>query len=233
MMKVFKVIANSLFPNKCISCGEIVENDDFLCDYCYELLERIDLLKICKRCGRNKKDCECKYRVFHFNGCVAPFENKDIARKSMYKFKFSKNMRTADFFGFEMAKAVETIYKEIDFDYITFVPMHFLKRLKRGFNQSQILANKLSRILGIPLRDDLLNVKFSFCSQHDLDYKQRYENAKKLYKYKRKIAGKTVLLVDDIKTTGASLDACAKQMILAGAQNVYCVTGLITKRKER
>ncbi len=232
-MRVFKVIANSLFPNKCISCGEVIENNEFLCDYCYELIEHIDLLKICKRCGRNKKDCECKYRVFHFNGCVSPFENKGISQTAMYKFKFSKNIKSSNFFGFEMAKAVETVFDDINFDYITFVPMHFLKKLKRGFNQSEILANKLSKILKVPLRNDLLNVKFSFRSQHDLDFKQRYANVKNLYTYKRKIAGKTILLVDDIKTSGASLDACAKQLILAGADNVYCVTGLITKRKEK
>ncbi len=231
-MKVFKVIINALFPNKCISCGEIIDRDDFFCEYCYEKLERVDFFKICTRCGLKKKECECKYRVFHFSGSIAPFINEDIAQNAMYRFKFAEIWSGSKFFAFEMAKAVKTVYNDINFDLITFVPMHFIKRLKRGFNQSEVLAKKLSEILGIKLCENLLSVKYSRKVQHDMSFKERFSNVKGKYSYNHNIAGKTVLLVDDIKTSGATLDACAKQLLLAGADNVYCVSGLISESKK-
>ncbi len=231
-MKVFNVIVNALFPTKCISCGEIIDRDNSLCDYCYEMLEYVDSSKICTHCGRIKKECTCKYRVYHFGGCVAPFENKDVAQNAMYRFKFARISGGVEFFAFEMAKAVKTVYNQIDFDCITFVPMHFIKKIKRGFNQSEVLAKKLSQILGINFCENLLSVRYSPKIQHKTDPKERFSNVKGMYSFNYNVTGKTVLLVDDIKTTGATLDECAKQLLLAGADNVYCVTGLISKSKK-
>jgi phosphoglycolate phosphatase-like HAD superfamily hydrolase len=56
-MKVFDVIINALFPNKCISCGSIIDRRESLCDYCYSKIERVDIFKVCKRCGLPKKQC--------------------------------------------------------------------------------------------------------------------------------------------------------------------------------
>ena len=231
-MKFFDVIANALFPNKCICCGEIIDKDDFLCDYCYEMIEYVDFSKICKRCGLDKKECQCKNRVFHFGGSIAPFVNKEVARKSMYRFKFGKTFSGSKFFAFEMAKAVKTVYNDIEFDGIAFVPMHFVKRLKRGFNQSQVLARELSKILDLKIFEGLLSSKYSPKIQHETPFKERFSNIKGRYKFNYNVTGKRILLVDDIKTTGASLDECAKQLLLAGADNVYCVTGLITQSKK-
>ncbi len=231
-MKVFDIIANALFPNKCICCGEIIDREDYLCDYCYEMIEYVDFSKICKRCGLNKKECQCKNRVFHFSGSIAPFENKEVARRAMYRFKFGRALGGSKFFAFEMAKAIKTVYNDVEFDGIAFVPMHFVKRLKRGFNQTEVLARELSKILEVKIFEDLLSSKYSSKIQHDLSFKERFFNIKGRYSFNYNITGKTILLVDDIKTTGATLDECAKQLLLAGADSVYCVTGLITQSKK-
>lgn len=231
-MKIFKIIIDSLFPQKCISCGKIIGSDDFICEYCLELLEVVDLFKICSSCGLPKKDCQCKLRVFHYAGVVAPFENTGTAKAAMYRFKFAKVTNGATFFAFEMAKAVSTVYNDITFDGIAYVPMHFIKEIKRGFNQSKLLAEKLSNILGLKLYDNLLTSNYRRTSQHDLPTSERFKNVKGMYKTNYKVTGKTILLVDDIKTTGATLDECAKQLLLAGADNVYCVCGLIRKSKK-
>jgi ComF family protein len=232
-MKVFDVIINALFPNKCISCGSIIDRRESLCDYCYSKIERVDIFKVCKRCGLPKKQCECKNRVFHFNGVTAPFYSEDIAKAAMYRFKFKKLSFCSRFFAFEMAKAVKGTYFDKRFDGIVYVPMSNVKELKRGFNQSEELAKGLSKILGIKLYNGVIRAKHNPEQQHDMHFKERFENVKGIYFYNKNVTGKTILLVDDIKTTGATLDECAKQLLLAGANDVYCVTGLITKPKER
>ena len=232
-MEIFKVIANALFPNRCIACGEIINKEEFLCDYCYEMKEYVDYSKICLRCGLPKKECQCKNKVFHFNGCVAPFYNKSVTKDAMYRYKFARVKSGSKFFANEMAKTVKTVYNDIVFDGISYVPMHKLKQLKRGFNQSEELAYRLSKILGLKVYSDLLHCKFTRIRQHDLPFKLRFQNVKNKYKTRYKVYGKTILLVDDIKTSGASLDECARQLLLAGADNVYCITGVITElRKE-
>ncbi len=232
-MKVFDIVVNALFPNKCIACGTIINREEALCDYCYSKIERVDFFSACKRCGAPKKLCECKYRVFHFSGMTAPFYNGDVAKAAMYKYKFEKLTICANYFAYEMAKAIKNTYFDIEFDGIVYVPMSNRKRLKRGFNQSQELAKRLSKLLGVAVYNDVLLARHKPQQQHDMHLKERFKNVKGIYYYNKKVTGKTILLVDDIKTTGATLDECAKQLLLAGANDVYCVTGLLTKPKER
>lgn len=89
-MKFFDSLINALFPNRCLSCGEIIERDEFLCEYCFEMIKSIDLSKICVGCGLPKKECQCKNRVYHFARALAPFENAGKAQNAMYRYKFKR-----------------------------------------------------------------------------------------------------------------------------------------------
>ena len=234
-MKLFKVIASALFPNVCVACGEIIPEGEHLCEYCTEMAETVDFTKACRRCGMPKKECMCSKRVFHFSGCAAPFYNKGVAQKAMYSFKFARKEYISKFFAERMALTVRSCYSDIDFDIITFVPMSLQKKLRRGFNQSELLAKQLSKILKLPLCGDLLLSGKNTAVQHKLGFDERFKNAKGKFKAntKYKLNGKTVLLVDDIKTTGATLDECAKQLLLLGADEVYCITGLMTAKNKK
>ena len=233
-MQFFKSILSAFYPNTCIARGDIIDEDESLCAYCFEMLPRVDLLKNCIRCGLPKKDCDCKNHVFYYNGCIAPFYNDATAKVAMYKFKFRKAEKNADFFVKNLALTVKTVYRDIKFDAVTYVPLTTKKNLKRGFNQSKILASKLAEILGLPLFDNLLYCKQNKTSQHDLkNPKDRFKNVEGLYGCMHKVKG-NILLIDDIKTTGATLNECAKQLILSGADKIYCATGLITyNRKDK
>ena len=231
-MQVFDSIVNAIFPQKCISCGEIIDKGEFLCEYCYEKIERVDFSKVCERCGLPKKECECKNRVFHFNSVIAPFTNGDIAKAAMYRFKFKKLAFCSNFFAAEMAKTVKMFYYDVDFDGVAFVPMHIIKQLRRGFNQSEELAKRIAKMLGKPLYRDVLSVKYTSKAQHNMSVEERFKNVKGKYRFNYKVTGKNILLVDDIKTTGATVDECAKQLLLAGANSVYCITGQISIPKK-
>lgn len=232
MKALISLIKEAFFPKTCAACGEITADGEPLCDYCREMLVRFDPMKRCIRCGTEKPGCDCRYRVFHFDGLIAPFENKDTAKLGVYAFKFRRKMGNADYFAEQMAFCVKNEYRDIRFDAVTFVPMHRLRFLKRGFNQSRVLAEKISDILNIPLAETLVTLKAGK-RQHDLFGKERFQNVKGRYSAKADAGGKTLLLVDDIKTTGATLDECAKQLFSAGADGVYCVTALISRRKKQ
>ena len=99
---------------------------------------------------------------------------------------------------------------------------------ERGYNQSEILAKGVAQNLKLPLYD-LLKVKEARKRQHEVSkFKERFNNVNGVYEVKDKLKFKNVLLIDDIKTTGATLDECAKCLKLKGVENVYCLTALVT-----
>ncbi len=232
MKTILKSFNSVLYPNTCICCGSIIEDGEFLCDYCHEFIELTDPLKRCKACGMNKSNCQCKRHVFYFNSAVAPFVNKGVAKRVMYIFKFGKREQSSEFFARQMAFCVKNEYRDISFDCITYVPMSKRKLAKRSYNQSFLLAKDISERLNIPIFS-LLKARHSYKSQHSLREKQRFKNVKGMYSAKCKLDGKRILLVDDIKTTGATLDECSKALLVAGADAVYCVTALISQKNKK
>ena len=232
-MNFYKTIISALYPNTCVGCSEILKDEEQLCDYCYEMIERTSKDKLCLKCGLPKKDCDCSRFIFRFDGCVAPFYYKGIAKRIMYGFKFRRKEYLADFFAQQMALCVKQNYLDIRFDGISYVPMLKKSKIRRGYNQSRVLALKLSKIIDIPVYENLLGLKNKKYIQHKLPYKMRFDNVNEKYFCKYNILGKNILLVDDIKTSGATLDECSKQLLRSGANRVYCVTALITYNRKK
>lgn len=226
-------ILNALFPNRCAGCNEIIPTGEGFCDYCFEMLPRTATDNLCKVCGCVKKYCQCKYHVFHFSGAIAPFYNDGPAKKGMYAFKFHKKPYFAKIYAKQMALSVKTAFYGVDFNAVVYVPLPLKRELTRGYNQSRELAVKLAEILNLPLVENALGCNNKKKIQHKTDIKERFKNVKGMYYPNISLKGRTVLLVDDIKTTGATLDECAKSLLKAGANDVYCVTGLTTKRKDK
>ena len=231
-MNLFKIVLAVLFPNKCLGCGEILNEGEFLCEYCHAMIERTAKDKLCLKCGLPKKKCDCSKYIFRFDRTVAPFYYNGIAKRIMYRFKFRHKEYASLFFAQQMALCVKQNYSDIEFSAVTYVPMLKRSELKRGYNQSKLLARDLAVILNLPLSEDLLGVKPKKHTQHKLPLSKRFENVKNKYFCNYSVQGKKILLVDDIKTTGATLDECAKQLLRSGADRVYCVTGLITNTKD-
>ncbi len=230
---IFKTILSALYPDCCMSCSDIVAEGELLCEYCFCMLERCRLENFCLKCGSPKEFCVCKKHVFHFDFAAAPFYNSGIAKRMMHKFKFRRKEYIGEFFARYMALMVKQCFMGVDFDYIAYVPMKRKSVLKRGYNQSRVLADGISRILKIRLLDNALGCRSKKHIQHKLKLKYRFKNVKDIYYHKENLNSKTILLVDDIKTSGATLDACAKALYAAGASRVYCITGLVTKFKNK
>lgn len=226
------LIKEVFFPNTCVGCGEVIGENEYLCDYCYSLLDGIKADKQCFKCGHLKSECECKYTTSSYSGCVAPFHNENVARKLMYKYKLGRRLYISDFFAYKMASCVKTAFYDVEFHGVCYVPISVNSLRKRGFDQSYKIAKKMSELLGIPLITKGIVCNTINTKQHKTSGKERRENVKGAFKIKRKFVG-NILLVDDIKTTGATLDECSKVLYKVGAQDVYCITALTTKYKDK
>ena len=136
-------------------------------------------------------------------------------------------------FAAEMAKTVSERYSGIRFDYITEVPITKRAVKERGYNQCALLAENLSRICGIPYRQGILKKIYETEKQHGLNYYLRRGNLTGVFDsgFPDEIKDKTILLCDDISTSGETLNECAKMLWLYGAEDIYCITAALTKMR--
>lgn len=228
----FNEIFIIIYPRKCISCGEIIDENEYLCDYCFNHIESIDHTKHCKICGAEKGQCSCSYRVYRFAGITSAFYNEGIAQKAYYAYKLNHKMHYSRFFAERMAMAVSKSYYGKKFDYICAVPTSLRSKMQRGFDHTEILYKDISLFLNIPRLDNILSCKSYVKPQHTSNFNDRQQNVRGKYSFNYNITGGRILLVDDIMTTGATLDECARQLLLAGADEVYCITALHNASKK-
>lgn len=226
-----KQLSKALFPNRCPVCGEVIALDAQLCDKCKEL----PIIKppFCEYCGASEIDCVCKKHKNEFKQIVAPYYYTDSLVMAIHRFKNSDMPFLTKRLGEDMAKCIEENYADISFDWITYVPLRSFHERKRGYNQSELLAQVVSEYINVGVYSLLVKVRYTGV-QHHKKAAQRAADVFGSYdvldEYKNQINGKTVLLIDDVKTTGSTLNECAKMLKIYGAKSVYCATVAVTKK---
>jgi len=215
----------------CPYCDKIINRNEELCENCKENLPKIKE-ETCNFCGAEKKRCGCKKHRMGYDGITSPFYYEGGIKECIHKFKFNSRDYLGTILAEAMVEKVEKDFKDIHFDFVCFVPFSKMQRLRRNYNSSEILANKISSKLGIPFKSVLVKL-FDTGTQHSMKVKNRSGNVFGVYDVKESVdvKGKTILLVDDIKTTGATLNECAWIMKIRGAQKVYCVTAALTGKE--
>lgn len=198
-----------LFPQRCPYCHKLILPKEIACEKCKSELPVHYAVRIAKG----------GYR------CYSPFLYVGKYAKSIKALKFSNRTSYSHSLAHQMSQAIKDIQKEVEFDYITCVPMHKAKLNQRGYNQAKTLALSLAKITDIPYIDTLkktVNNK----EQHRCDYKERLTNVKGIYKTIncQQIKHKNILVVDDIITTGCTLGECCKTLNHSGAGKLFCVT---------
>ena len=227
-MTLFDAFLETLYPPKCIICDEPIPEYGY-CDYCRGKLKPISE-PLCPQCGLDNENCECKKRIYHFDAITAPYFNEEYAQQAVYDLKFSKKFNCLRPFSKEMARCVKKNIGTENIDLICCVPAKQSSLYDRGFNQAELFAMKVSENLKIDFSRNLIHIVSEGKTQHRLKtIEDRYENVRGKFGVKKDITGKNILLVDDIKTTGATIDECARQLKFAGAEKVYCVTALVTR----
>ena len=227
-MKFSRLLSDLFYPNdlKCVVCdAELPKKTRYnVCDKC-QLSYNV---KFCQRCGRpiaNMAEyCDyCKENKFSFEKARSAFVYEDEVRRLVHKLKYGN----AKYLGGTMAQFMADVYYESDFgvDVITYVPMHPKAEKERGYNQAKVLADELSKILAIPVETLLFRQKYT---PHlaKMSKEERALAITDAYAVMpvESIKNKKILLVDDVFTTGATTNECAKVLKKAKADEIFVLT---------
>lgn len=221
-----------LYPRAiaCGLCGVELEEPGVLCTACVEKLPP-PAGPICVGCGRTCTGEERMCRSCRINGPVsdggfAAHDYTGLARGLLIAFKFEDHTGVRGLFSHGMAKAVRDGGVAGQIDCVTPVPMHWLRRFNRGYNQSELLAQWVAQSLGKPLLRHTLArpVHTKIIARTTGGQKERLQSAESSFRPGRNLVqGKTVLLVDDIQTTGSTIRVCVSILRQMGAAKVYSV----------
>lgn len=239
MKNLFKGINKFLdtyfFPDniKCIFCGRDIPNfeEKPYCPSCEKHLS-FNKDKRCKICDvpikENEIVCDlCKTHKRAFKKAFCPFLYSGIVRSNILSYKVD-NKR---YLSKSYAKLMYEYLKEsnLKIDIITYVPVHVKTLKRRTFNQSKLLAEKLGELMNVPVVETLEKT-IKTKQQKRLNYKERMKNLHSAFNVidKKIVKGKNILLVDDIITTCATVNACSLKIMSAGASNIY-VTAIARK----
>ena len=219
-----------LYPPRCACCNRVVAHKERLCQACADKLPRIEG-RLCGACGRSAELCGEKHR-FEFARCVAPFYYLEPVRRGIHGLKFEGRRNAAAYFGLEMAGAVRQRLAGISFDLVACVPLSRERERERGYNQASLLASQTAAVLQLPFEPRAMSKLYDNKPQHSLSRAERRGNVLGVYEAdERLVQDKCILLVDDIETTGSTLNECAKVLKLRGADVVYALVACITLRR--
>lgn len=215
-------IRATVYPDRCHFCGKVVEHKVTVCDSCKKQVKIIRGAR-CLSCGNMKKDCKCKGRSNFYNGIAAPFRYEGVVRSGISLWKFRGAERNVNFFANMVAAAIKDTYGDLKFDVITFIPQTKKESEEREYNQGEQLALAVGEKINTPVLPLLVKI-YETKRQHNLPLISRSGNVFGVFECcnKAQTEGKNILLVDDIKTSGSTLNECAKMLRIYGASSVYC-----------
>lgn len=232
MKKLTKIISNALSEMfaptfRCIACGKDVFDETAFCSDCASTVV-YNNGKTCKRCGvgiDGEEDyCDnCAFDKIYFDRAYSVFCYEGAVQKAILAMKFNNLASYAKVFAKYLVFLAEKYH--VEYDVVTFVPMSKQSLRKRGYNQAQWLARHFCELID---KDDLLVEALLKTKetqpQESLGRTERKTNLVGAYVINADVKGKRVLIIDDVKTTGSTLNECAKVLKKAGATAVYCIT---------
>lgn len=209
------------FPERCAVCGTVVAPGEGVCRRCACRLPRVQV-PTCPFCGRGKEQCLCRAHKQVFDRVCMPFYYETGIRRAVLRLKETGDGAAAAWLAGEMAACVRREYAGVNFAGVMFVPGHRNTIKRRGFNPSRILAELVAEQLKLPLVPALEKV-LDNAPQKTLSRVERSGNVLGVFDLRGdwNVTGQTWLLVDDIITTGSTLNECAKMLKIYGAAQVY------------
>jgi len=215
-----------LFPPRCAGCRK---SGSVLCSACLQQCAPITQ-PFCLRCGMPLPSpglCRrCKMDPLSLSGLRAAYIYQGTLRSCIHALKYGGNRRLAGPLGTLLARA----YRDFDLraDMIVPVPLHSERQRLRGFNHARMLAEVCAASAGVPLRDDVLVRERATAAQAELTASERRQNVEGAFRClpawsADKLYGCSILLIDDVCTTGSTLEACAAPLFAAGAASVWAL----------
>ncbi|MBO4390088.1 MAG: ComF family protein [Lachnospiraceae bacterium] len=231
-----EVFLNLFFPETCPVCGRPSdgrETSEKACPLCLKGLKEITG-PVCIRCGRPVSSpgdfyCgECKNRgwdasaSFEQGICLYPYAE---VQDGLLELKYKNRREYAEFYGRAAAKRSAELIREVwKADVLIPVPVHALRKNLRGYNQAALIARVMGRELDLPVEEHILIRTKQTTAQKKLDPLERLRNLRGAFACKGDVSGlRRVVLVDDVFTTGSTVESCARVLIAAGIEQVYFV----------
>lgn len=234
-------ILGVFYPRRCPICGEIVSTKgEYVCFACKDK----PLLLVeprCKKCSKAIEDEEielchdCKKNHHNYEFGLALWLYDATMKKSIADFKYKGRREYGDFYTREIIKNLGTKIMEINPDFLVPIPLHKSKERKRGFNQAEVIAQGISKELKIPILRNLIERNKNTLPQKQLNDVERLKNLERAFSISNKAyinlekPIEKVLLIDDIYTTGSTIEACTKILLQFGVHKVYFICLCIGK----
>jgi len=211
-----------LFPPRCAGCGK---NGFRFCPDCIKKAPRANQQK-CVFCGEylpnSQINHQCTRQSFIDRGYVWGLHSGPL-KKGLHRFKYQRDLGLADIFSELLIDVFLTT--TLDLDMIVPVPLGTKRLRERGYNQAYLLADACAKRLGVDCKPRVLRRIRETRTQVGLSIVQRQQNVSGAFKAEsNEVSAKRVLLIDDILTTGATLNACAEALKQAGAEHVFSLT---------
>ncbi|KXG78815.1 hypothetical protein AN618_01530 [Fervidicola ferrireducens] len=226
--KIAGFFIDALFPGKpfCLLCSsKLDKGEKFLCEACRRKIEPVKP-PLCLKCGRplereNSICDDCMGKNRHFVEARAFGAYKGVLKDIIHLYKYRGESGLCELIGEKMCETLKN-QNWPPFDYLIPVPLHPERERERGFNQSLLLARKISQRTGVPVFRGLIRTR---PTEHQslLEKGLREANVAGAFAVKHgpAINGKTLLLIDDVYTTGSTADECSRALLSAGAAGVY------------
>ena len=225
-----QVLIRMIYPQTCPVCQKIIPiGEGNICKDCVKKLKLIRNPR-CLKCGKPLeetreeycRDCKRKKHSYNAGRCVFQY-NREL-RESIYRFKYDNKREYVQFYVDAMVAQCQDWIRSKHIDGIIPVPLHEKRLRKRGFNQAQVLADGLGKRMNLPVYSQYIVRCRNTVAQKQLNEKERQKNLKKAFKIvQNDVKLKRILLVDDIYTTGSTVDAIAKELKEHGVSEVYFI----------
>ena len=224
------IFTELLFPRRCPACDDIVIPWGALC--CERCKGKFKYLgeNYCMKCGKGlsgpeKEYCgDCRKYSHKFERGRSLYQYESAAG-SIYRFKYPGRQEYADFFAEELLQYLGRDIRMMKAEAIIPVPLHRSRMKERGYNQSTVLARAFSKRCEIPVLDNLVVRCKKTIPQKQLNYAERQNNLKKAFKIcANDVKLNTVIIMDDIYTTGSTVDALTEELLGKGVKHVFVVT---------
>lgn len=232
MTHIFKSITdkvlNTIYPPVCALCGDLLgKNEIYICAVCEVSLPHVTE-PACFKCGKEISDnetelCEdCSRYTRSFVRGFPAMNYDEVFQESIAAFKYHGKRDYGKYFAYEIARSRGKDIAGVNPDVLVPVPLHKKKLRKRGYNQAEIIAGELGRRLDIPVDDKILIRAVNTLPQKRLNGIERENNLKNAFQSEEKrVKYNKIMLVDDIYTTGTTVEACTKILHDIGVKDIY------------
>lgn len=230
MTQLLHAILDFLSPDICPLCGrQLAIPAQRLCQQCLDDLPQLPP-KRCPSCGGPADTllAQCRHCLarpaYPWQLAVSAFPFQGLARTAIHRLKYRGKTQLAPALALRMAEAWRQYGQAFIPDAIVPIPLHWWRRLRRGYNQSEEIARSLARNLGLPCRPQLLRRVHATRSQATLTAKQRLRNLNRAFQAAPAAQGLNILLIDDVFTTGTTLNSAAQALLKQKARGIAVLT---------